>query len=153
MTSKNSKPGIAHLVHFEALALLVAYFFLSNFVFLHSVARQSIFLAYLIPFTFGSLVACLFLYLFSHRNFFEFIAHLEDEEKTKQDQLLNKYLRYGRWLTCFIVSIAGGSILLALVTRFLFSDVKNRYFVVILSTLISTLLTVSIAKGFLHLVF
>ena len=92
----------------------------------------------------------LFLYLFSHEDFFAFAGVLEKEESKKEKNYLDKFLKYGRFLTCVLVSQVGGPIFLALTVRFLFRKKDNRYLIVFLASAVSAVFGVLLAKGLLN---
>lgn len=140
-------------VHLQAAAVLIAYFFISNFVFVGSLAHPNFFVSIFALLVFGTLSTFAFLYLFSHKDFFHFIAKFEKEEEAKEQKYLGKFSHYGKILACMLVGVVGGPIFLALTIRFLFSKYQNRYLIAFLSVLIPTLIQVAIAKGFLRLIF
>jgi hypothetical protein len=146
------KKGFFRPVHLQAAVLLIAYYFISNFIFVGSIAHSNISVSFLVPLTFGTLSTFVFLYLFSHEDFFHSIASLEGQEKGKEKKLLGKFGHYGNILACMLVSAVGGPIFLALTIRFLFSGKENRYLIAFISVLVPTIIMVSIAKGLIKLV-
>jgi hypothetical protein len=101
---------------------------------------------------FGTLSTFVFLYLFSHQDFFHSMTNLEKQEKGEEKKLLGKFVHYGNILACMLVSAIGGPILLSLTIRFLFSEKENRYLIAFISILVPTIVMVSIAKGLIKLV-
>lgn len=147
------KKGFLRLVHLEAIAILIVYFIVSNFVFLVSVANASIYISFFVPLLFGVLSTFVFLYLFGHNDFFHFIINFEKEEKGNEKKYLNRFKHFGKIITCILISAIGGPIFLALTVRFLFSESKKRYLIALISTLISTIFSVAFAKGFFGIIF
>jgi|WetSurMetagenome_2_1015567.scaffolds.fasta_scaffold33719_2 hypothetical protein len=153
MPKTKPKKGFFRLVHLEALAVLAVYFIVSNYVLVSSVANESMWISFLGPLLFGIAASFAFLYLFGHQDFFHFIRKFEDEEMGKEKKYLNRFKHLGKILACVLVSGIGGPIFLALTVRFLFSEKENRYLMVLISTLISTLVIVAFAKGFWKIFF
>ena len=145
---KFPKKGFFRLVHLEAIAILIAFFIVSNFVLVVSVANASIYISFFAPLLLGVLSTFVFLYLFSHSDFFHFITDFEKEEKGNEKKYLDRFKHFGKTVICVLVSAIGGPIFLALTVRFLFSKSRSRYLVALISTLISTIFSVALAKGF-----
>ena len=137
----------------EALVVVVAYFIVSNFVLVSSVANKNILISFLVPLVFGMITSFAFLYLFGHQDFFHFIKKFENEEREKEKKYLKKFRHFGKIVACVLVSAVAGPIFLALTVRFLFSKSDNRYLMTLISTLISTVFIVALAKGFLGIFF
>lgn len=140
-------------VHIQAIVFIVIYFIISNIIFYGSVAHPDIFISFFVPFIFGLLSCFIFLYLFSHEDFFHFIKNLDNAESDKEKKFLDKFSHYGKLLACILISILGGPIFLALSVRFLFPKSQNRYLIIFIANSIATILAVSFAKGFLKFVF
>jgi len=149
MSEKRIKKRIFRWVHLETIAVLVVYFLLSNFILVKSVAHANIYVSFLVPLIFGIISTVIFLYLFSHQDFFNFIKNLERQENKQEKKYLSKFKHYGKIFTCILISVIGGPIFLALTVRFLFSEKENRYLIAIICNIISTLLIVAAAKGLL----
>ncbi|HUC95187.1 MAG TPA: hypothetical protein VMR19_04285 [Candidatus Saccharimonadales bacterium] len=147
------RKGFFRLIHLQAVVALAVYFILSNYIFVTSVAHPNIYISFFVPLIFGTLSSFAFLYLFSHKDFFHFIANLEKEEEKNENKYLGRFAHYGKIIACMFVSAAGGPIFLALTIRFLFSDDENRYLIAFISILIPTLIMVAFAKGFIKLIF
>jgi hypothetical protein len=146
------KRGFFRPVHLQAAVLLVVYYFISNFIFVGSIAHSNILVSFLVPLAFGILSTFAFLYLFSHQDFFHFISKIERAENANKKKLLGKFGHFGNILICMLVSAVGGPIILALIIRFLFPERKDRYLIAFISVLVPTLVMVSIAKGVIKLV-
>jgi hypothetical protein len=131
---------------------LIVYTVVSYFVLISSLANENIFICFLIPLVFGILSTIIFLYLFSHQDFFHFIKILEEKERKNEKKYLKKFMRFGKVITCILISLAGGPIFLALTVRFLFSKSKHKYQVAIISNIISTILLVAFSKGLLKII-
>jgi hypothetical protein len=147
MTTRKKKTSFLRPVHFQAVVFIVVYFIISNAIFYGSVAHPNIFVSFFVPLVFGMLSSFAFLYLFSHEDFFHFIKKLDRAENRKENKFLEKFSQYGRILACILVAIIGGPIFLSLTVRFLFLESENRYMIIFIVVLISTLISVAIAKG------
>jgi hypothetical protein len=150
---KFPKKGFFRLVHLEAIAILIVYFIVSNFILVVSVANANIYISFFAPLLFGVLSTFVFLYLFDHNDFFHFIINFEKEEKGNEKKYLDRFKHFGKIIICILISAIGGPIFLALTVRFLFSESKNRYLIALISTLISTTFSVAFAKGIFGIIF
>ena len=153
MTKTSPRKGLLRLVHLEALVFLIAYFLVSNYVFMLSVTNESLYVSFLIPLLFGVLSSFAFLYLFGHQDFFHFIKKLGNEEKRNEKKYLEKFKHFGRMITCILISAIGGPIFLALTIRFLYSKSEQRYLVAFISVMIPTFFIVAAAKGLFRIFF
>lgn len=140
-------------IHLETIVFIVLYFVVSNFVFIRSVAHPNLYFAYLIPLIFGVASTCIFLYLFSHQDFFNFIKDLEKAESKQEKKYLHRFQRFGKILACFIIAFVAGPLFLALTVRFLFKQTDNRYLIACIINFMVTIVMVSFAKGFIGLIF
>ena len=134
-------------VHLQTILFTAAYLVLSKFVFIKSLATGNIFISFLGPFTFGVVTTFIFLYLFSHEDFFHFIKGLEDKEKKTEKKYLKKYYHHSRILAIILIGIVAGDFFLALTIRFLINKFAYKYIVMIIAVFLSTLISVGIAKG------
>ena len=150
MVPKQKKANIFRWIHLEAALVFVAYFVVSNLVLVSSATSTNI-NSFIFPLIFGIISSFVFIYLFSHKDFFHFITKFEDEEKKKEKKYLHRFKQFGKTLTCIIVSLLGGPIFLALTVRFLYSKSSKRYWIALLSTTISTIVMVMVVKGVLFL--
>lgn len=153
MTKTSPQNGLFRLVHLETLVFLVVYFLVSNYVFMLSIANESIYVSFLIPLSFGVLSSFAFLYLFGHQDFFHFIKKFENEEKRNEKKYLEKFKHFGRMIACILIGTVGGPIFLALTIRFLYSKSEQRYLVAFISVMIPTFFIVAAAKGLFRIFF
>lgn len=149
--SKKSK--IIRKVHIHAIIVLIGYTMISKTVFVKSIISTNVLVAYLIPYIFGVIAGWLFLYLFSHEDFFHFMKEVENEEKSKETKYLKRYLHYGKVLATLIIAALGGPIFAALTIRLLLSKYRYKYLLLAIGNITSTLFTVSLARGVAILVF
>lgn len=139
-------------VHAHAILFLFLQFIFSNLIFIGLVSHSNNYVSYIGPFVFSIVSSFVFLYLFSHKDFFKFMGVIEKEEKGKEKGYISDFIRYGKYITCILISQVGGPVFLALTIRFLFSKDQNRYLIALISTIGSTIIGVAIAKGFLSFI-
>jgi hypothetical protein len=138
-------------VHFQTFLFTVAYLLLSKFIFLKSIASGNLFISFFGPFTFGIVTTLIFLIFFNHEDFFHFIKGIESNEKKTEKKFLKKYYHHSKVLMTIIIGSIGGPFFLALTIRLLINKFAYKYPVMIIAVLISTLVSVGLAKGFISL--
>jgi hypothetical protein len=97
------------------------------------------------------MTSSIFLFLFSHEDFFRFFGKLERIEKKKEASYLDRFGNYGKIIASILIGTIGGSIFLALTVRILFSTPKEQRRVVFVSVLISTLILFGFGKGIISI--
>lgn len=140
-------------IHLQAVVVIAVYFVVSNFVFVGSVFHSNIYVSFFVPFIFGLISSFVFLYLFSHKDFFHFIKSFEKEEEKAEKKYLGRFSRYGKFAASILVAAVGGPIFLALTIRFLYPRSQRKYLIAFISNLISTVVTVAFARGLLDFIF
>ncbi len=151
MAKVKSRKPFFRKIHFQALLFLVIYTILSKFLFIRAVTLDNIAIGFLIPYLYGVAAGAIFLYLFNHEDFFHFIKDVEHREEKKEKSLLKKYLHYGKILSTLIIAAVGGPVFAALTIRFLLNKFWYKYIILAVGNIASTLLAISLAKGFLLL--
>ncbi len=141
------KKSIIRPVHIQALLFLVVYTIIANYVFFRSVASDSLVINFLTPFFFGIISGCVFLYLLRHEDFFHFMKEVEDIERKTEKKYINKFINKGRLLASVLVIVIGGPILGAIAIRLLLPRYANWFLVLFAGNVISTIFSVSFAKG------
>ncbi len=149
MSTKKHREPIFKPVHFQAALFLFVYFGLSSLIFSWFVSMGAGHMIFTGPFLYGLVTTFVFLYLFTHEDFFKFLKQIEKTEKKKEDKYLNKYLKYGKYAACLVIGQVGGSIFLALTIRLMFAKSKNKYWIAFVCVLINTIIAVALAKGLL----
>jgi hypothetical protein len=139
-------------IYIKTTITIVVYSLISYLILIASLAHKNILISFLIPLIFGVLSSVIFLYLFSHQDFFRFIKNIEKIEKKGEKKYLKKFLHYGKILTCIIISLIGGPIFLALTVRFLFPKSQNKYQIIIIISIVSTILFITFIKGLLKII-
>lgn len=134
-------------IYWQALAVLAVYFAFSNTVFVHFAFLDNRVISYGVPMVVGAVAGVIFLYIFSHEDFFSFAKDLEKREMKAEKKWLKHFVHFGKLSTTFAVGTVGGPILAALTIRLLLSASRYRYVWVILANIPSTIFSVGIAKG------
>ncbi len=142
-----NKKGFFRPIHLKAFFIIAGYILASRIVFFKFVTGSNMILSFLGPFVFGVLMSFIFLYLFSHEDFFHFIREVEKKEERKEGEYLRKYKHFGKIAAVIVISLIGGTIFAALTVRLLLAHYKYRYLILLVSTFVSTVFTVSLAKG------
>jgi len=150
MAKTKNKPLI-RTIHFKTLIFLAIYIIISKIIFIRSVAHANIFISFLGPFFFGLIATYVFLYLFSHEDFFHFMRAVEKEEKPKEDSYIAKYHHHGRILATILIGTIGGPIFLALTARFLLNNYWYKNLVIVVASFTSTIFFVAITEGIIQL--
>lgn len=143
------KKGFIRPIHIQTLFVIVAYLVISKFVFFKFVTGPNMVESFLGPFIFGVLTSFIFLYLFSHEDFFHFIKEVEKKEERKEEEYLRKYKHLGKIAAVLAIGAIGGVIFAALTVRLLLINYKYRYLILLISMFFSTIFTVGVAKGLL----
>lgn len=144
--TKTKKPFLRG-VHLQAAIFLIVYTIISKYVFIRSITSGNNWVAFLVPYTFGVLAGCMFLYLFNHEDFFHFMKDIEAKEKKKEQSLLKKYIHFGKVAAILIIAIIFGPILSALSIRLLLNKVWYKYLLLAAGNIGSTIWGVSLWLG------
>ena len=110
-------------------------------------ALDEVILPFIIAASFSVFFGVLFLYMFSHEDFFKFAKEIERKQKKSEKIWERKFLQYGKITTIFVIAIVGGPILAALAIRFLLSRYKHKYLLIIAAMTFSTALVWFITKA------
>jgi len=139
-------------IHFWAVATIVLYLSFSKIVLVYF-SPLSLWLAFLGPFVYGALAGLIFLYLFSHEDFFPLARQIEKEEKKQEKKWLKTFSRHGKLFICLAIGAIGGPLFGAITVRFLIHQHKfwYKYALIFFSTIISTILLVGIARGIIKI--
>lgn len=144
--SKKRKKGLKK-VHLQMLLVLAAYFVLGNTLLIRFSLSDDPLLFFGMPFLYGAVSAIVFLYIFSHEEFFRFAKDLKKKEMKVEKKWLKRFARLGRASTTLLIGAAGGPLLGALTARLIIRTTWHRYLLVLLANIPSTVITVGVAKG------
>lgn len=138
-------------IHLIAILILGSYFVLSKINLVHALSNPNFVASFLQIYLFGIFFACLFLYIFSHDKFLSIAKEMEREEEKKEKKYLARYLHHGKVLATFLIGAIGGPVFSALTVRLLLKNFRFKYILIILTNIPSTVLTVAISRGLIHL--
>ena len=149
--SKVTKHRHFHWIHLIAVFILGGYFVLSKVNLVNALTKETFILSFMQLYLFGILFACLFLFIFSHEKFFPFAKDIEKSEAKKEKQYLKKYIHHGKVFGTFVIGAIGGPVFSSLSARLLLNNYPFKYLLVILANVPSTIFTVGVSSGIIHL--
>ena len=134
-------------VHIQALGLWVIYTIANKVAFFSGISHKILPAeSYLINMIVSSAFGLLFLYLFSHEDFFKFARELENKNRKKTVKLEHYFIHTGKILTALIIGIISGALLSALIVRILLPRFKYRYVLVAVSSALSPIVSVTLLR-------
>lgn len=141
------------IIHFWAVATIVLYLLFSKVVFIHSFVFSNLLISFPGPFIFGAVSGLIFLYLFSHEDFFPVAREIEKEEEKAERKWLKRLKHHSKLFICLVVGAIGGPIFGALSVRFLIHrhSFWYKYAIMTFSNIISTVLSVGITRGVIRI--
>lgn len=152
MSKKTVNKSVFRSVHLQAILFLLFYTILSKFIFVKSIISDSYAVNFFGPYIYGVIAGSVFLYLFSHEDFFHFIKDLKKQQKKKEDKYIKKYIHYGKVLCSLVVATLGGPVFSALTVRLLLNRVWFKYVLVAIGNIPSTIIAVAMGKGAMFVV-
>lgn len=139
-------------VHFQALTVWIIYTVITKGSFLIGMSKnwegRDV---YLLNIVFSVIFGLLFLYLFSHEDFFSFAKEIEKKNSKKEKNLLHRFQHLGKFLASVLIGVMSGPLVGALAVRFLLHKSKYKYFVIIISSALSATIWLGIARGVIPL--
>lgn len=140
------------LIYLKAIIFLIIYFLISKLIFLQALISQNILVTFISPMVFGALSGVIFLYLFSHEDFFRFAKIIETKRKKSEKKLEHVFIKFGKIIATFFIGTIGGPIFAGLSARVLIPEFYFKYLVVVLSAVPSTIFTMGVTKGAILLI-
>jgi hypothetical protein len=135
-------------VHYKALAVWTIYTIVTKGSFLAGLTKTITGVnAYLLNVFLGLLFGSLFLYFFSHEDFFKFAREIERKNVKKEKRWEHFFLHFGKLLSAILITVLGGPLIGALAIRFLLHNYKHKYLIIILSSAVGAALWLGVAKG------
>ncbi len=142
------------LIYLEALLVWVLYSGFSKYIFVRgSLNSTPLVSALLENFISGVVFGVLFLYLFSHEDFFSFAKNIEKKEIKKEKKWTHKLVHYGRVFSLFIIAICTGPMIAALAAKFLIPKLKTKYLLVGVFSGFSALVWITFGRGLISPLF
>lgn len=140
------------LIHLKALVVLGMYYAFANVVVVQAIRTGNTSLSYVIPFIYGTLASLVFLYIFSHEDFFRFARDIKKSKMKTERKYLRKFRHLGKSMAVVVIGLIGGPVFGALSARLLFTRGFYPYALLIVTSIPSTILTVSIYTGAIKLI-
>lgn len=135
-------------IHIKALLVWVTYSVLTKGAFLYGVSKSTpIFNAFFVNILFSVFFAIIFLYIFSHEDFFKFGREIEKKNLKKEKKWLRILKHHGKVATTILIGILGGPLLTALTLRLLLPRLPSKYILVGVVAVLSASLSLAIARG------
>lgn len=144
------KKIVIRKVHLGATLLTAVYFVLGNTILIGFLNHPDPLVSIGAPMLYGAVMSVLFLYLFSHDDFFHFARKIEERQMVKEKKLVKRFAGLGKLSASFAIAIVGGPILGALAFRLLLRRVAAKYVLLIIANVPSTLFTIAITKGVIN---
>lgn len=139
--------------NFKNIFIIIAYIVLSYLVMLYCLSHPNIIISFLISLSFGLISTAIFLHLFIHQSSSDFVKKLEQVEKKSETKYLKKFLRFGKFIACVIISLVGGPIFLALTVKLLFAKTSHKYRIAFIACILSNFIFIFFSKSLLNLIF
>lgn len=137
----------------KALVFLAIYIIFAKILYFYFVANFSLVASYIVIGLFSCLFGVVYLYLFSHEDFFRFAKLIELKERKQEEWWLHFFTHTGKFVTATIIGVLLGPILAALSVRILYPRFAYKYWLVIFICALSDIFWVSFGKGVFEVLF
>jgi hypothetical protein len=144
---------MARKPNFKNISIVIIYIVLSYLIMLFCITHPNLILSFLVSLIFNLISTIVFLNLFISQNSSDFIKKLEQIEEKNQKKYLQKFLRFGKFLTCIILSLIGGPIFLSLTIKLILNNSHHKYLIAITTCTISNFIFISFSRGLFQLTF
>lgn len=134
-------------IYLQALIVYLIYTLLGKYLLITGILADNSTFAYFIQMALSAAFAAIFLYLFSHEDFFRFAKVIEKKESEKEKKYIKKYLHLGKHLAVLVIGILAGPLFAALSARFLIPHSPYRYLLVIIASSVSSLIWLGFLRG------
>lgn len=132
-------------IHFKAFAIWLIYSFITKGSFVTGVSKSIEGRdAYILNIFFSMVFGFLFLYFFSHEDFFKFACEIERKNTKKEKKWEHKLIHFGKIITSIIIGVLSGPLIGALAVRFI--KPKYKYLVIGLSSALSSVLWLGLVR-------
>lgn len=139
-------------IHFKAFAIWALYSLVTKGVFLIVLPKAfNLYFAFITNTIFDILFGVIFLYLFSHEDFFKFARQIERENQEKEGKLIKKFKHFGKIFSSLAATVIGGPMIGALAVRFLLPKYQYRYLLIGLFSALSATIWLGIGKGLISI--
>ena len=141
-----------HWIHIQALVIWVVYSVGTKVLLGSQIAVLPLYQAYLVNAVSNSFFCTMFLFIFGHEKFFKFAHEIEQKTKKKEQRLIHKLHHFGKIAITLIISASGSPLYIAFIIRYLWHDLKYKYLIANLATILGGWFLLSLSRGTLGLV-
>ena len=87
------------------------------------------------------------MFVFSHEKFFKFAHEIEQKTKKKEQGLIHRFHHFGKIVITLIISASGSPLYIAFIIRYLWHDLRYRYLIANLLTVLGGWFLLSMTRG------
>ncbi len=139
-------------VHIKALFVWLVYSIITKGSFLTgSLRTEEVLTSYLLNIVLSIFFGSMFLYFFSHEDFFKFAKEIENKNVKKEKQWEHKLLHHGKLVTAILIGIATGPLIGALSVRLLLPRNKYKYLLISFSSALGSAFWLGVARGVIRI--
>lgn len=136
-----------HWIHIQALIIWVVYSVGTKVLLGSQIAVLPLYQAFLVNAISNAFFCTLFLFVFSHEKFFKFAHEIEQKTKKKEQGMINKFHHFGKIAITLIISASGSPLYIAFIIRYLWHNLKYKYLIANLLTVIGGWFLLSMTRG------
>lgn len=136
-----------HWIHIQALVIWVVYSVGTKVLLGSQIAILPIYQAYLVNALSNMFFCTTFLFVFSHEKFFKFAHEIEQKTKKKEQGLIHRFHHFGKIVITLIISASGSPLYIAFIIRYLWHDLRYRYLIANLLTVLGGWFLLSMTRG------
>lgn len=148
---KINRKKLVKPIHLFAILFIVVYSIVAKYLYFRALYHTNLVTTYIIPYVFGVSATLVFLFLFSHADFFHFVKEIEKTEDKKERAFLKKFLHYGKILATVFIGVVGGPVFLALTIRILLKRFTHKYLLIFFTILVAVAVSVGLVKQVISL--
>ncbi len=135
-------------IHIKAFIAWAIYAIFTKGVFLYGVSKSTpAIVAFSVNILFSAFFAIIFLYIFSHEDFFKFGREIEKKNLKKEKKWLDRLKHHGKIATATLIGMLGGPLFAALTLRLLLPRLPSKYILVGAIAVLSAALALAIGRG------
>jgi len=123
-------------LYIKAIAVWLFYAIAGKIIFVNAVLWSSTTIAYVTVILFSILFSVVFLYIFSHEDFFKFAKVIERMEMEKEKKWLNRFSRFHRTTSIVLIGTLLGPLFLALTVKLLIPESKFIYWLTVFVSIV-----------------
>ncbi|KKQ92699.1 MAG: hypothetical protein UT17_C0001G0078 [Candidatus Woesebacteria bacterium GW2011_GWB1_39_10] len=138
-------------VHLKALFVWIVYSVITKASFLAGSIKTEVMSAFSLNVFLSVFFGILFLYFFSHEDFFKFAKEIENKNIKSERRWEHRFLHYGKLTSAILIGVATGPLIGALAARFLLVKFKYKYLTVSLSSALGSIFWLGVARGIIRI--